>query len=143
MLMMLCYFKPMNRNILNLIEIFNESTLLACFYLCLGFTGYEKDQNVKYLYGSVLIYIILANLVLNLAYVLYSMISQIKPALNYLKQKCKKAKSIESTVGIKPLANHSFSFEKTSYLEISTVFQLSICNQSAFESIEPTQINLD
>ena len=76
------YYRPFKDDFINTLEVFNESTILACLFCCLAFTDYVSDETVKQQMGLVVIGIVILNVTLNLIYMM-------KVSLSKILKKCK------------------------------------------------------
>ena len=79
--------QPMQSSILNFTEIINESTFLLVLYFSLAFKEYrEFNHEQENFYGSVFIYLVIANISINVLILLYTVI---KALYQFLARKCR------------------------------------------------------
>ncbi len=82
----------MEGKLLNFIEVINELTFLACLYLCFLFTELSEDYDLQYRYGTVLIYLILSNIGVNVLFLLYKIMSGCILSIKKLIARCNQRK---------------------------------------------------
>jgi hypothetical protein len=59
---------------MNAIEIFNEATILTCFYICYLFTNFVPDSDLRYTIGWCFMGFIFTNLAINFGGIVVNMV---------------------------------------------------------------------
>ncbi len=88
-IMFVAYHKPYDSRRINMIELFNEYTILVAGYHLFIFTDFVEDEQQKWNAGWSIIALIVVNLIVNLAVTTYDTLVQIA---NYLAKNCSKKK---------------------------------------------------
>lgn len=93
----LCDNKPLNRKLMNRLELLNECFTFVLFYFMLLFTDFVSNVEIRYKIGYYFIYLVIAMISINLILVLIEMGLGIKLQMyiQYAKREWKKFREVE------------------------------------------------
>eukprot|EP00347_Sterkiella_histriomuscorum_P007698 403347912 len=149
LLFFLIRVKPMELQYQNRLDIFNETSLLACLYMCLLYTDIVPDIDTQIKLGWTFCAIIFVNLTTNLSVILYIVTSSFVTRLKY---KCNKKLSQNKTVCImteQNLKTRAQSFNDSEQCSIPTIKQgqfdnhIRATSQLSFEDYQTRSMFLD
>lgn len=77
MLIFFIVIRPLTMKYLNIMELFNEVTLLICSYYLFCFTSFVPDVEFRYFLGWIFIGIVALNIIVNWGVLMYKVFSLI------------------------------------------------------------------